>query len=319
VAALDTPLEIQGLSIRVSAGVGVARPTAQSSDLETFLRSADVALTQARHRGQSIVEFNPADDPAAEGNVGLMAELHRGLERNELIMYFQPLVRVRDRRVIGAEALVRWNHPTRGLLPPGAFIEAAEQGGLIGRVTQKVLAQSCDALSEWLTSGLALTMSVNISGIDLMDERLPETVAESLAAHGLPAERLVLEITETAIGSDPELSLRTVAALRDLGVGIAIDDFGVGYSSLSQLMDTPVDEIKLDGSFLRGHDGAKREAALRATQHLATAIGATMVAEGVETLADFELLERLGCELAQGYHFTKPLPAAEFLQLVQRS
>lgn len=312
VAALDAPLQLSRLSFRVITCVGVARPTQQMTDLDACLRAADVALTQARHRGHGIVEFDPANDPADDDTLGLMAELHSGLATGELVMAFQPLVQVRDGRVTGAEALVRWQHPTRGLLFPDQFICAAEQAGLIGRVTQTVLGQSCAVLRSWLDAGLDLTMSVNISGIDLMDENLPGMVTDALAAHGLPAQRLVLEITETAIGTDPERGLRTVTALRDLGIRIAIDDFGVDYSSLAQLMDTPVDEIKLDGRFLRTADAAKREAAVIATHHLASAMGAVMVAEGVEDAADFELLRRHGCELAQGYYFTKPLPAEAF-------
>ena len=319
VAALDAPVELSRLSFRVITCVGVARPTAQMTNLDSCLRAADVALTQARHRGQGIVEFDPTDDPADDNTLSLMAELHSGLNQDELVMVFQPLVRVRDRRVTGAEALVRWHHPTRGLIFPDQFIGAAEQAGLIGRVTQSVLRQSCAVLRDWLDSGLDLWMSVNISGIDLMDENLPSMVTEVLAAQGLPADRLVLEITETAIGTDPERGLRTVAALRALGVRIAIDDFGVDYSSLAQLMDTPVDEIKLDGRFLRTTDTAKREAAVSATHHLASAMGATMVAEGVEDAADFELLGRHGCELAQGYYFTKPLSADAFADFCRKS
>ncbi len=319
VAALDAPLAISAMSIRVGVAVGVARPTEGTRNVESLLRGADVALTQARKRGHPIVEFDPADDPAAERNVGLMAELHNGLEHDELVMFFQPLVRVRDQQVIGAEALVRWEHPTRGLLPPVAFIHPAEQAGLIGRVTRTVLAKSCAALRDWLDSGLDLTVSVNISGIDLMDDGLPDAVAAALAAHSLPAGRLILEITETAIGFDQERGLHTVAALRSQGVGIAIDDFGVGYSSLAQLMETPVDEIKLDGRFLRTSDNAKREAAVISARHLAAAIGATMVAEGVEDAADFELLKQLGCELAQGYYFSRPQPADEFARDVRRA
>ncbi|MCB0915621.1 MAG: bifunctional diguanylate cyclase/phosphodiesterase [Actinobacteria bacterium] len=315
--ALDSPLQLDELSIRVGVNVGIARIGHGVSSRDSLLRSADVALTEAAKSGQLIVEFDPEHDPTEGRRVDLMADLHGGIERGELFMAYQPLVRVRDGWVLGAEALVRWQHPTLGQLQPDEFVRAAERAGLIGRVTRHSLAESCGALREWLDAGLDLTMSVNISGIDLVDESLPNTVAQVLRETGIDAERLVMEITETAIGADPERIRRTVNELRALGVRVAIDDFGVGYSSLAQLMNMPVDEVKVDRGFLAASDPDARQTSLAAAVRLASALGAEVVVEGVEAASDLELLRRVGCDLAQGFYFSPPLTADDFAECVR--
>ncbi len=317
VNALDSPLRLDELAIRVRANVGIARVGSEVSTRDSLLRSADVALTQATKSGQLIVEFDPEHDPTVGRRVDLMADLHSGLDRGELFMVFQPLVRVSDGLVVGAEALVRWQHPTLGELQPDEFVTAAEQAGLIGRLTLNSLVESCRVLRGWLDDGHDLTMSVNVSGIDLVDDSLPATVAHVLRDTGIDPDRLVMEITETAIGADPDRTWRTVKELRQLGVRVAIDDFGVGYSSLAQLMNMAVDEVKVDRGFISATDPVARETSLTAAVHLAGAIGAEVVVEGVESAADLELLRRIGCDLAQGYYFTQPLPADEFADCVR--
>jgi EAL domain-containing protein (putative c-di-GMP-specific phosphodiesterase class I) len=215
--------------------------------------------------------------------------------------------------VHGVEALVRWEHPTRGLLYPGAFLSLVEEAGLMSQLTQVVLAKALDQVAEWREGGQTLTVAVNISASSLCDDDLPDQVALMLAVRGLPAESLQLEITEEFVMGDRDLAGVILTRLHNSGITISVDDFGTGYSSLSYLRDLPIDEIKLDNSFVIPMTGDARASALvSSTITLAHSLGLRIVAEGVETAAAYTELSRMGCDEAQGHFMSRPLPADEF-------
>lgn len=239
-----------------------------------------------------------------------VAELHAAIERDELRLEFQPYVELTTGRVIGAEALVRWEHPERGRIDPDAFIPMAESTGAIGRLGSWVLAAAARQGRAWEVAGLDLSVSVNVSAVQL-DADLPSLVAEVLLASGLDPARLVLEITETAEEPDPVLAVDVVAAVRSLGVGVALDDFGEGYSWLGRLRRLPVDSVKLDRSLVSGIDVNRRDRAIvDAIVSLGRDIGFSVTGEGIETVAQAVSLRRTGCALAQGYLASRPVAAA---------
>jgi diguanylate cyclase len=209
------------------------------------------------------------------------------------------------------EALVRWQHPERGLLAPDSFLPLAEQTGLMPALTAEVLGQSVRQCLEWRSAGLDVGVSVNVSASSLLDQRLPEEVSWLLASTGLPPGSLTLELTENTLMADPEQCRETLATLSDLGVWLSIDDYGTGYCSLSYLQNLPVDELKLDRAFLRDLTVGRNAAIVRSTIELAHALGLRMVAEGVEDEPSLDLLRRLGCDTAQGFHLSRPLPSEE--------
>lgn len=305
--ALSEPIKLDGLSVLSGGSIGVARCPRDGYTRESLLRAADVAMYQAKRSGADFAEFDPVDDPASTKSITLMADLHGGIDRGELVLAYQPIIDVSSGRVAGMEALVRWDHPALGRLHPETFIPAAENAGLIGRITRNSLAMACADWARWAASGTDIGVSVNISAIDLIDTNLPSTVAALLTRCNMPPERLTVEITETAAASDPARATATCARLRDLGVRTSIDDFGVGYSSLSQLMDLPIDEIKVDKRFLKEADREKCQGVLLAAITIADALDASVVAEGVEEASGLELLAQVGCHHAQGYYFARPM------------
>jgi EAL domain-containing protein (putative c-di-GMP-specific phosphodiesterase class I) len=243
----------------------------------------------------------------------VLSDFRRALTQDELVVYFQPIVDVVGTRVRGAEALVRWEHPTRGLLPPGAFVEAVEQTGLIAPMTRLVMERAVEQCAQWRRDGRDLSVAVNLSVRNLLDRDLPNQVDRILSTYGLPPEALQLEITESMVMSDPERVLATVARLNELGVRLSVDDFGTGYSSLANLRQMPIDELKIDRSFVSPMlQGESDLIIVRSTINLGHDLGLRVIAEGVEDEQTLSRLARLGCDLAQGYHVSRPLPAAGF-------
>jgi len=249
----------------------------------------------------------------------LLSELRRAVADNELVMHYQPAVDLLGGAVLGVEALVRWQHPVEGLLPPNAFIPLAEGSGFIHELTTHVLNLSLDQAARWAVAGTPLVVSVNISARCLLDSTLPDTVRRALSRTGVPADVLLLEITESAILADPVRAGEVIHRLHDLGVHLSIDDFGTGYTSMSYLRDLPVDELKIDQSFVKRmlHD-TKDAVIVRTSIDLAQRLGLRAVAEGVEDDATWRALQVLDCDAAQGYLFSRPLPAAELNTWLQR-
>ncbi|MGY5885525.1 putative bifunctional diguanylate cyclase/phosphodiesterase [Modestobacter lacusdianchii] len=310
------PFEVAGLVLHSGPSIGLSTHECDAHDPATcatrLLRRADAALYDAKRTGSTALTWDPARHVDTSGRLTLVEELRAGIARGELVLHHQPQVSIGTGRTVGVESLVRWQHPTRGLLPPADFLPLAEVHGLMGQLTEAVLAQAVAQAAAWHREGLALRTSVNLSVSNLLDASLPRRVADLLAAHGLPAGSLVLEVTETVLMSDSEASLAVLTALAELGVAVSIDDFGTGYASLSYLRELPVSELKLDRSFTADLlTDARTEAIVASTIELAHRLGLRVVAEGVEQLPTLTRLRALGCDESQGYLHSRPVPAEE--------
>jgi diguanylate cyclase (GGDEF)-like protein len=322
-ARLAEPFHVGGMSVHVGASIGGTTCTYGSAECGgpiQLLREADAAMYDAKRSGAGSALYDVARHADSGSRLALVEELRTALEHGELVLYHQPQVEVATRELAGVEALVRWEHPRRGLLAPGEFLATAEAHGLMGAITDRVLADAVAQLAQWRQCGRGLRMSVNLSASNLLDTGLPARVAALLDAHGVPAGGLTLEVTETVLLSDPNRSRTVVAALRELGVGISIDDFGTGYCSLAYLRELPVTELKLDRSFTADLVSDPRtEAIVASTVELAHRLGLRVVAEGVEDECTLARLSALGCDESQGYLHSPPLPAAELEAWLDRS
>jgi diguanylate cyclase (GGDEF)-like protein/PAS domain S-box-containing protein len=308
-------LEGHDLHLTVSIGIRVNEPTSASADL--LLRDADIALYSAKEHGRDCYRvFDPNALPGGVDALATEQALRLALRHDELRLHYQPTVDLESQRMTGLEALVRWQHPERGLVPPGEFIPAAERSGLIVPLGEWVLREACAQLQTWRQSGAVepdVRVAVNVSARQLSRPELPQTVAEALDYAELPPECLCLEITESAVIQDADMALLNLHAIKEQGVFIALDDFGVGFSSLSQIRDLPpVDVIKVDRSFTAGlgvneSDGAVVTAVLS----LARSLGLVAIAEGVETVEQLDRLRELGCDVGQGFYFARPQSARD--------
>jgi diguanylate cyclase (GGDEF)-like protein/PAS domain S-box-containing protein len=316
---LSQPLVLQGVEVVVAASIGSCAaelpvaPAAVPTAADLVLRRADTAMYRAKNQGSGRWEAHVpgSTDPAADRLV-LLEQLRSAIRDGELRVHYQPRLHLPTGATSGVEALVRWQHPTRGLLQPDDFIGAAEESGVIRDLGAWVLSEAVTQAVRWDAAGVApgLQVAVNVSARQLADTDLVTRVAGVLARAGLPASRLVLEITETALMHDPEVALRSLQQLRSLGVLLAVDDFGTGYSSFTYLKQFPVDELKIDRSFVAGMTTDAGDRAIVAScVHLAHAMGLVAVAEGVESVEERDALRALGCDQAQGYFFSRPVPA----------
>ncbi|MCU1373548.1 MAG: putative signaling protein [Actinomycetia bacterium] len=299
------------VSLNASIGLAFSRPGDAADDL---VRNADLAMYQAKGRGKGCLEvFEDGMREAVLERLALKLDLKRALEAGEFVPYYQPVVSLTNGRMVGAEALVRWNHPERGVLLPAAFIELAEESGVIIGIGQEVLARACADAAAWPGS---VGVSVNLSPRQLQHESLIDDVAAVLAATGLCPSRLTLEITEMVLVADPVAAARVLGGLKALGVSVALDDFGTGYSSLSYLNQFPVDTLKIDKSFIDavGHGKGNEEALLQAIVGLGRTLELTVVAEGIERVEQRTSLQLLGCGLGQGYLFARPMANDRFLE-----
>ena len=311
--ALEQPLLLGEHKVDMSAGIGIACWPLHADSDETLVVRAEMAMYAAKRRSNGPVTYDPAIDATSAQTLTLVSELRQAVDRNELRLYLQPKLALDDRRVVGAEALVRWQHPQRGLVPPVQFIPFAEQTGFIRYLTMWVFEEAARHWQTLADEGLQLRLSVNLSTRDLLDLDLPQKFAALLARHGVPAAAFCLEITESAIMDDPQRALATLDALSAMGFKLSIDDFGTGYSSLAYLKRLPVDELKIDQSFVRNMQSDRADAMIvRSTIDLAHNLGITVVAEGVETAEAWNLLRDLKCDQAQGYHMGRPMPVSEF-------
>jgi diguanylate cyclase (GGDEF)-like protein len=305
--ALSDPCMLDGVSVRVGASIGVAA-SLDSFSAGELLRCADVAMYEAKSTQCGVSVYRAEADPNSRDRLALIDSLRDAIANRELVLHYQPTLDMRSGVVRGVEALVRWQHPTLGLLYPDAFIPLAERTGLMPQLTRAVLQLAVAQAAELDRAGHQLQMSVNISRYDLVDEGLGGYVDSALSAHGFPHDRLTLEITESALGGDPERSERCVAELRARGLHISIDDYGVGYSSMSQLLGLAIDELKIDKSFvLVLNSDPRARAIVRSAVELARALGVTVVAEGIESGDVFRVLREIGVDVGQGYVIARPL------------
>jgi diguanylate cyclase (GGDEF)-like protein len=318
-AQLQRPFLVEGIALSVDASVGVAVGPEQASTAEELLQLADLAMYAAKEARTGRELFDEDRDGQGRRRLEDVAALRRGIEDGELVLHYQPKLVLGTGRVDGVEALVRWQHPDRGLLYPDAFIDLAESAGLMGPLTEAVLELALRQCRLWAEQDRELAVAVNVSPSNLVDEDFPGTVAGLLVATGVPARSLVLEVTESLLMADRERAERVLGRLRDQGVGVAIDDYGTGYSSLAYLAELPVTELKLDRAFVAGMTASWRaESIVISTLHLAHALGLALVAEGVEDQETLDALAGLGCDVVQGYHLSRPLPAAAFEDWLDR-
>ncbi|MDE2220263.1 MAG: EAL domain-containing protein, partial [Gammaproteobacteria bacterium] len=304
------PLGELRLSVDIRAGISEWRaPRVPVADL---LRQADVALLQAKEQSTIAVVYQSTHDADHRRRVLLVAELRRALAGEGLSLHYQPLVNMTDRAPLAFEALLRWAHPALGNISPAEFIPLAERASVLPDLSRWVLNHAIRQLGEWQRAGLDFEVAVNLSAADFADGGLPARVLSLLGQHQVPATRLLLEVTESAIMREPQLAAQVMQQLRTAGVRFAIDDFGTGHSSLAQLHALPVDELKIDRAFVMNLErSASNLAIVRTTIELGHSLGLKVVAEGIETPDVWATLLRLGCDLAQGYYISRPMAAAE--------
>ncbi|WP_448611715.1 putative bifunctional diguanylate cyclase/phosphodiesterase [Geodermatophilus sp. URMC 60] len=317
-ATLGRPFQLAGMALSVQASVGIALGPRHSRHAEELLQMADLAMYAAKAGRSGPIVYDEQRHGSGRHRLEAVAQLRRAIADGELTLHYQPKLSLATGRVDGVEALVRWQHPERGLLPPDAFIELAESAGLMAALTSRVLDAALAQRRAWSDRGRELVVAVNVSPSNLVDERFPDEVAELLARHGVPATALVLEVTESLLVADRERAVRVLAGLREAGVGVSIDDYGTGYSSLAYLATLPVTELKLDRTFVGAMTGSARAASIvTSTVQLAHALGLVFVAEGAEDQATVDALAALGCDVVQGYHLSRALPPAQLEQWLE--
>ena len=316
--ALGQEAELAGVAVSAEASMGYAMWPMDAQTSEVLLHRADLALDAAKVARAAIVRYHQGIDEFDPQRLGLIAELRRAISAEELVLHYQPKVDARTGQVLAFEALVRWMHPVRGMVPPNDFIPIAESTGLIGPLTQWVVDSALAQLAEWSVTHPGLSVAVNISARNLRDD-LPGWILNRLVAHRVKASQLVLEITETSFATDPVRATALLEELSAAGVRVSLDDFGQGYTSLGSLGHLPVSELKIDRGFVVAMQHSSEDRAIVASViELGHQLGLTVVAEGVETEAVFADLRRLGCDLVQGYLFSPAVPAGEALALMGR-
>ena len=323
IAVLEFPFEVEGTILGIEASCGISMAPTDGRSAELLLQRADVAMYVAKESQEHVVVYRDELDVNTPDRLALLGDLRAAVGRGEFILHFQPKASLRTGRVEGAEALIRWQHPSLGLLYPDSFIPEAERTGLIEPITHWVLDEALHRCRRWRDEAgpsgpLEFSISVNLSTRSLLDASLPEVVQAALARWQVPAHLLDLEITETIIMTDPTRARRVLTELADMGVTLSIDDFGTGYSSLAYLRDLPVHQLKIDRTFVQDMGGdSDDEVIVRAVVDLAGNLGLRTIAEGVEDLRTWEQLSRLGCDSAQGYFLARPMAPEDFWAWVQ--
>jgi diguanylate cyclase (GGDEF)-like protein/PAS domain S-box-containing protein len=318
------PFKIDDRELRLSASVGMAAPLSESESADDLLRNADIAMYAAKERGKArAVVFDATLHSQALERIELESDLRVAVERNELRVDFQPIVELTTGEATGAEALVRWQHPTRGLMSPAWFIPTAERSGQVSAIDLWVLRQACAQIRDWtrVPGRVPLHIAVNLSRTDLDRPEVVDEVRQTLAEFGVDPSSIVLEVTESALAEDMDSAIERLKALKTTGVRIAIDDFGTGYSSLGSLQHLPVDILKIDKSFVDALEGGSPEGeeVVSAIIRIARVLKLQTVAEGVETWAQAQRLRRLGCDLGQGYYFARPMAAEAAWRVIEES
>jgi diguanylate cyclase (GGDEF)-like protein len=311
--ALSTPFHVEGVDLDVEASVGVVISGEHGRDPVVLMQHADIAMYIAKRQHLGVFAYDPSVDGHSATKLAMIGDLRRGLQRGELVLYYQPKVNISTGDLVGAEALVRWQHPEHGLVLPDDFIPLAERTGLINPLTRHILDTALAQARAWLDAGLPLPIAVNLSARNLHNERFAAQVDELLAVHDVPAHLLELEVTESAIMIDPLRACEMLERLSALGIRISLDDFGAGYTSLSQLKALPINEIKIDRSFVMLMNEDRRDSVIvQSIIALGHNLGLTIVAEGVESQRALTMLAGFGCDVFQGYYMTQPIPVAAF-------
>jgi len=310
---LEQPITVEGLALDVSGSVGIAVYPTHSHNAETLLRRADVSMYAAKEAGGGFEVYHSDLDRDSPARLALISHVRPALERGEFVLFYQPKVRLSDGKVAGAEALIRWQHPELGLVPPDEFIPLVEKTVLLRPLTLFVFDEAMRQWREWADKGVRLQIAVNLSPRSLLDQQLPGQIAEILARYQVPPAFMKIELTESFLVSDSGRSTGVIDAISDVGVNLSIDDFGTGYSSLSHLKRLPIQEIKIDRSFVMNMREDTNDAMIvRATVELGKNLGLRVVAEGVEDRETWDQLSAFGCDEAQGYFFSRPIPSDEF-------
>ncbi|MFC6878791.1 MULTISPECIES: putative bifunctional diguanylate cyclase/phosphodiesterase [Actinomadura] len=318
-AALSEPVRLDGMSFDLEASVGIALFPDHAPDFELLLQRADVAMYNAKQARTGVEVYEPGRDRNSPARLSMLGDLRRALDRGELELFYQPKISLHDDQLVGMEALLRWRHPDQGLLEPGAFLSVAEQTYLMRSITHHVVDAALTQAAAWWRDDLTVQVAVNASGRDLLDTGLTETIEEGLLSRGLPAAALQLEITERILMNEPAYASDTVGALAELGIPLSLDDFGTGYSSLVRLKRLPVEEIKIDSSFVGRLTASADDAVIvRSIVDLVRTLGLRSVAEGVEDPQTARMLREMGCDAAQGWHFGRPMDAATATDWLRR-
>jgi diguanylate cyclase (GGDEF)-like protein len=331
VAALAQPVQLDGLPLDVTGSIGIALYPEHGEDFATLMRHADVAMYDAKHRGDAVAVYAPESDHNSPERLSLLGDLRRALESEEtrdrrrpnpageIAMYYQPQIAIETGEVVGVEALLRWCHPRRGTVDPEELIRVAEQSAVMRLLTRRVVDDVVEQLAKWGAAGVHLRAAVNVSVRDLQTTEIADQIAERLSRYNVDASQLQLEITEGALMADPRRVLATISRLAKMGVAIALDDFGTGFSSMQHLRRLPLTEVKVDRSFVLGMATDADDAAIvRSMIELSGALGLRVVAEGVEDERTWRLLHEAGCHVAQGWFYARPMPADELVEWLAR-
>ncbi len=321
-AALCEPYQVEGVVVNTSASIGITLSNVGYHTPDEVLRDADIAMYRAKSTGRAQhALFDTALRSQVSEQVQLEVDLRQAIENDQIALAYQPIYDLGSGQVVAFEALARWHHPQRGQVPPSTFIPVAEDGGLIGALTERILSRACRQLKAWQTLGSPhrrLRMQINLSGVDLTQGPLAMQVATTLLVNGLEASHLTLEITESKLMTGLSTALDTLTRLRDIGVGISVDDFGTGYSSLSYLSSLPISSLKVDRSFVNQMVNSQQDTEIvRAIVSLGNSLGKTVIAEGIETAEQLSQLRALGCQFGQGYLLSRPLPCEAAQQLLE--
>ena len=305
--ALGEAFRVEGVELDIDASIGVVISGAHGADAQTLLQRADIAMYVAKQQKRGVVVYDPENDDHSPERLSLLGQLRRGIERGELFLQYQPKIDLKTRQVVGVEALVRWQHPDRGMVPPNDFIQLAEHTGLIGPLTDAVLDMALAQVKVWADGGNHIPVAVNISARNLSDDAFADKVKDLLAKHDVPSSLLEVEVTESAVMLEPEKATRILKELHSIGVRISIDDFGAGYTSLAQLKNLPISELKIDKSFILAmHSNADDAVIVKSMIDLGHSLNMKIVAEGIETCDLVNSLADLQCDIGQGYHLCRP-------------
>jgi diguanylate cyclase (GGDEF)-like protein len=316
--ALAEPFQIEGLTLEVEASIGIAQFPDHGMDCDTLIQHADLAMYVAKGGTQGFQVYSARYDQHSRSRLALMGELRRAIEDRQLLLHYQPKVELATGRPVGVEALLRWRHRSGMLIPPGEFVPFAERTGLIRPLTLYVVEEALRQASEWRSAGLNLGVAVNLSARNVADPQMPEDIHRALLRWDVPAAKLELEITESSLMAEPIRAMEVLTTLSRMGVALSLDDFGAGYSSLGSLKRLPVDEIKIDRSFVANMARSESDAMIvRSTIDLGHNLGLRVVAEGVETAQCWELLSGLRCDAAQGFFISRPMPSVDVASWIE--
>ncbi len=316
--SLEEPIALNDSFVDLSAGVGIANYPEHTKDIEELLSRAEIAMYAAKNSQDDVCVYHRDLDVDNDENLSLISEIKVAVEQNQLCLFVQPKIDFLTGKVLAVEALVRWNHPERGLLYPDMFIPFAEQTGHISKISYWMLSEASRYAALWQKEGLDITLAVNLSARDLIDTELPNKLKEILNKHGLQASSLSLEITESSIMDDPARALETVERISKMGISLSIDDFGTGYSSLAYLKRLPVNELKIDKSFVINLEHDQNDATIvKSTIELGHNLGLKVVAEGIENKQSWDILKLMGCDYGQGYFMSRPMNASKLVEWIQ--